>query len=157
MTGPVHVAPTAPVTAPAPGGAAADDIPGLMAAADWRGLVRALGLSGLVRELAQHCTWMAHDEGQLRLRLSPMHKHLLDMNRAAVERIQDQLTAALGQPLRLAIELGEPVGETPAQRDELERRARHAEAVAQLERDPFVRELIERFDASLNEASVRPL
>jgi DNA polymerase-3 subunit gamma/tau len=136
---------------------AATDIPGLMAAADWRGLIRALGLSGLVRELAQHCTWMAHDYGQLRLRLSPTHRHLLDMNRAAVERIQDQLGAALGQPLRMTIEIGEPVGETPAQRDEVERRARHAEAVAQLEADPFVRDLMQRFDATLIEASVRPL
>lgn len=156
MAEPAAALPAAAEEIAAPAEAAAD-IPGLMAVADWRGLVRALGLSGLVRELAQHCTWMAHADGQLRLRLSPTHRHLLDMNRAAVERIQDQLAAALGQPLRMTIELGEPIGETPAQRDEVERRARHAEAVAHLECDPFVRDLMQRFDATLIEASVRPL
>ena len=35
--------------------------------------------------------------------------------------------------------------------------AYHAAAVAALEQDPFVRELIERFDATLEEASVKPL
>ena len=40
---------------------------------------------------------------------------------------------------------------------EAERRAAHAEAVASLETDPFVQELVERFDATLVESSVKPL
>jgi len=64
---------------------------------------------------------------------------------------------AAGRALRVRIEVGDIAGETPAQRDEIERRARHAEAVAALEADPFVRELIERFDATLVENSVKPL
>ena len=85
------------------------------------------------------------------------HRHLLDMNRGAAERIQDQLAAALGRPLKVRIEIGDIASETPAQRDAIERRARHAEAVAALEADPFVRELIERFDATLVESTVKPL
>ncbi|MBS0542524.1 MAG: DNA polymerase III subunit gamma/tau, partial [Proteobacteria bacterium] len=136
---------------------AAGNVAGLMAAADWRGVIRALGLGGMIRELAQHCEWLGFDEGGLRLRLSHTHRHLLDVNRNAVERMQEQLGAALGCPLKISIALGEIAGETPAQRDEAERRVRHAEAVAALESDPFVRELIERFDATLVEASVRPV
>jgi len=37
------------------------------------------------------------------------------------------------------------------------RAERHAAAVAALEQDPFVRELIERFDATMEESSVKPL
>ncbi len=111
----------------------------------------------MIRELAQHCEWLGVDEGGVRLRLSHTHRHLLDMNRNAVERMQEQLGAALGRPLKISVALGEIAGETPAQRDEAERRGRHAEAVAALESDPFVRELIERFDATLVEASVRPI
>lgn len=125
--------------------------------ADWRGVIRALGLGGLVREFAQHCEWLGFADDQLDLRLSETHRHLLEMNRAAVDRVQDMLSAGLARPIRVRIATGVIAGETPAQRDEVERRARHAEAVAALECDPFVRELIERFDATLVEASVRPL
>ncbi|THF59285.1 DNA polymerase III subunit gamma/tau [Pseudothauera rhizosphaerae] len=124
---------------------------------DWHALLRALGLGGMVRELAQHCEWLAEQDGQVRLRLSSAHRHLLDMNAGGVERLQDQLSAHFGRPLRLKIEVGEIADATPAQRDQAAKEARHAQAVAALEADPFVRELIERFDATLLEASVRPL
>jgi len=110
-----------------------------------------------VRELAQHCEWAGFADGTLALTLSATHRHLYEMNRALGERLQEQLAAALGHELRLRIAVGDIAGETPAQRDAAERRQRHAEAVAALERDPFVRELIERFDASLNEPSVKAL
>ncbi len=143
-----------------PADAPATSVDAAFAAGDWRGVVQALGLGGLVRELAQHCEWVEYGNdgsgnGALKLRLSDTHRHLLETSRA--DRLQDQLAAALGKPLRLRIDLGAIAGETPAQRDEVERRARHATAVAALERDPLVRELIERFDATLVEASVKPL
>ncbi len=127
------------------------------AAADWHATVRSLGLGGMVRELAQHCEWVGLADDVVKLRLSETHRHLLGMNPALADRLQDALSAFHERPLRLRIETGEIAGETPAQRDQMEKRARHVEAVAALERDPFVRELIERFDASLVEASVRPL
>ena len=79
------------------------------------------------------------------------------MNASAVERLQDTLATHFGRALRLRIDVGEIADATPAQRDEAERQARHAIAVAALEADPFVREVIERFDATLIESSVRPL
>ncbi len=124
---------------------------------DWHALQRALGLGGMVRELAQHCEWVGEQDGQIRLRLSETHRHLLDVNPAHMERLQDQLGAHFGRALRLRIDIGAIADTTPAQLDQAEKRARHAQAVAALERDPFVRELIERFDASLLESSVRPL
>ena len=137
--------------------AASGDAAALLALGDWRGLIRALGLGGLVRELAQHCEWVECGDGVLQLRLSTAHRHLLDMNRGAVERLQDVLCAALGRTLAVRIAIGDIAGQTPAQRDAIERQVRHAEAVAALEADPFVRELIERFDATLVENTVKPL
>lgn len=133
------------------------DAEAALAAGDWRALVRMLGLGGMVRELAQHCEWLGHDNGHLELRLSSTHRHLLEMNRNAVDRLQEFLGTLFGRDFRLKISVGDIEGETPAQRDEVERRQRHAAAVAALERDPFVRELIERFDATLLEDTVRPL
>ena len=136
---------------------ASGDAEALLALGDWRGLIRMLELGGLVRELAQHCEWVECAGGGLQLRLSVAHRHLLDMNRGAVDRLQDLLSGALGRPLKVRIDIGDIAGETPAQRDAIERRARHAEAVAALEADPFVRELIERFDATLVESTVKSL
>ncbi|HJV27054.1 MAG TPA: DNA polymerase III subunit gamma/tau [Aromatoleum sp.] len=141
----------------APAGATTSDAFASLAAGQWHDTLRALGLGGMVREFSQHCEWLGFVDGVLELRLSEAHRHLLSMNPGLVDRLQDQLVAHCGQPLKLRVQIGAIAGETPAQRDEAERRVRHAEAVAALERDPFVRELIERFDATLVEASVKPL
>ena len=135
---------------PPPGsGQAAED--------DWHGLIRALGLGGLVRELAQHCELIDRSPGAMVLRLSSAHRHLLQLNRGISEKLQAELSDHFGAPLRVSIEVGDIEGVTPAQRDQAERAVRHAAAVASLEKDPFVRELIERFDATLLEESVKPL
>ena len=125
---------------------------------DWREVVRALGFTGLTRELLQHCEYSDCNEERLSLRLSETHRHLLDLNdRSMLARIEGELARALGRPLKLNIEIGSIAGQTPAQRDELDRRERHAQAVSALEADPFVRGLIEHFDASLNEDTVNLL
>jgi DNA polymerase-3 subunit gamma/tau len=48
-------------------------------------------------------------------------------------------------------------GETPAQRLHLEQQERHNRAVSALEQDGFVRDMIDMFDATLNESSVKPI
>lgn len=123
---------------------------------DWHALIREVGLKGMVRELAQHCLWGGMADGEIRLTLDAAHKHLLAMP-SNQERLHEELKQYFDQPVRLRIEVGAVDGETPAQRDAADRRARHAQAVAALEQDPFVQEMIERFDATLQEASVRPL
>ncbi len=143
-----------PVAAPALPETAA---PPLSPSLDWHALLAELGLGGLNRELAQHCELVRFDGEAFKLRLSPTHRHLLQINKSGAEKLQDILTAHFGRPLRVAIEVGEIATETPAQRNQAEKAERHAAAVAALEQDPFVRELIERFDATLEEASVKPL
>ena len=120
---------------------------------DWHALIVELGLRGIVRELAQHCAWGGMTDGVVTLRLGEAQKHLA----AQQARLQDDLSRHFDQPLRLRIEVGEIAGKTPAQRNAEARKQRHAEAVASLAQDPFVQEMIERFDATLQESSVRPL
>ncbi|MDR2014000.1 MAG: DNA polymerase III subunit gamma/tau [Azoarcus sp.] len=124
---------------------------------DWREVVRTLKLSGLARECAQHCEWVKCDGDRLYLRLSEAQRHMLDVNCAVFARIESDLARALGRPIRLDFETGIITGQTPAQLDELDRHELRAQAVAALESDPFVRELIERFDASLSESTARLL
>lgn len=90
------------------------------------------------------------------LRLSAAHKHLM-ATPTSPAKLQDALSQALGRTLKLHIEVGEVSSQTPAQRNAEVQRQRHAEAVAALESDPFVQEMIERFDATLVESTVKPI
>ena len=137
---------------PAPARAAVEP---LSAALDWHALLGELGLGGLNRELAQHSELVGVADNVLSLRLSHTHRHLLQINRGGPEKLQEALSAHFGRALRVNVEVGEIETLTPAQRNQAEKAGRHAAAVAALEQDPFVRELIERFDATLEEASVK--
>jgi DNA polymerase-3 subunit gamma/tau len=123
---------------------------------DWHALMGVMQLGGLVRELAQNCALIEMGQGAVKLRLTPTHKHLLAMP-GTQAKLQEALIKHFGGTLRLNVEVGEPGTQTPAQRNAETQRQRHSDAVAALESDPFVQEMIERFDATLVEASVRPL
>ncbi|KAF7598293.1 MAG: DNA polymerase III subunit gamma/tau [Candidatus Dactylopiibacterium carminicum] len=126
------------------------------AALDWHGIIQGCGVGGMVRELAQNCELLERDGTLLHLRLAATHRHLNAMPSNA-NKLQEVLSAYFGQAMRVTIEVGDVQSETPAQRDDAARRLAHAEAVASLETDPFVQELVERFDATLVESSVKPL
>jgi DNA polymerase-3 subunit gamma/tau len=124
---------------------------------DWHALQEGLGLGGLNLQLAQHSELIEVAGDLFRLRLANDQKHLLQINRSGVERLQEALSTHFGRPLKVHVEVGEIATETPAQRNQAEKAERHAAAVVALQQDPFVRELIERFDATLETASVKPL
>ena len=156
----LRAAPT-PLTAPQPAAqATASPEPQMQhetgTASDWRELIASLKLGGMVRELAQHCEWIGVEDNALRLRLSPTHKSLL-INKSPQEKLQVELAAHFGRPLKLQIEVARIEGETPAQRLHLEQQERHNRAVSALEQDGFVRDMIDMFDATLNESSVKPI
>jgi DNA polymerase-3 subunit gamma/tau len=130
--------------------------PSATAAIDWRQIIADLKLGGMVRELAQHCAWVGIEDGAVRLRLAPAHRSLM-MNRSAQDKLQAELAQHFGQPLRLVIDIAEIEGETPAEQLRSEQRERHERAVEALEQDGFVRDMIDLFDATLNESSVKPL
>ncbi len=125
-------------------------------AGDWHGLLESLKLGGMVRELATHCELVEQTEGMLKLRLNPAHKSLL-MNKAPQEKLQALLTTHYGRPIRLAIEVGDLNGETPAQRAECVRNERLSRAAEAIIEDPFVQAVVDTFGATINEQSIKPL
>ncbi|NML28050.1 DNA polymerase III subunit gamma/tau [Zoogloea dura] len=156
-------APGAPAIAPSgapagePSAAPAQPAGPLPGNIDWHALQDGLGLGGLNLQLAQHSELIEVANDLFRLRLASDQKHLLQINRSGVERLQEALTTHFGRPLKVHVEVGDIATETPAQRNQAEKAERHAAAVAALQQDPFVRELIERFGATLETASVKPL
>ena len=127
-----------------------------MAAGDWHALQGVLAPSGLVRELCQNCEWLGCENDQVTLRLTETHRHLLD-NPTLVQRLTERFSECAERPMRVHVEVGAIENVTPAQIDHAAKQARHAEAVTALRKDPFVTEIIERFDARFVESSVKPI
>jgi DNA polymerase-3 subunit gamma/tau len=59
--------------------------------------------------------------------------------------------------VRLVIVVAEPEGETPAERNRSEKRERQDKAIAAIEGDAFVRDVVDLFDASIDESTIKPV
>ncbi|HQX05888.1 MAG TPA: DNA polymerase III subunit gamma/tau [Zoogloea sp.] len=158
---PVQVEPVAQPPKPTPS-PVVEETPAAMEDAlpnsvDWHAVQEQVGLGGFNLQLAQHSELLGVADNCFRLRLASDQRHLLQINKNGAEKLQEALSNHYGRPVRVSIEVGEIATETPAQRNQAEKAERHAAALAALEQDPFVRELIERFDATLETASVKPL
>ncbi|WP_374682825.1 DNA polymerase III subunit gamma/tau [Accumulibacter sp.] len=122
---------------------------------DWHEMLAALKVSGMARELGQHCELRERQGGRIVLRLAPAHRHLL--MKPAQDKLQQALGEYFGSPQQLAVELEATSGETPAASAQRDRRQRQDRAIAAVEQDGFVREVIEMFDATLIESSIKPV
>jgi len=122
---------------------------------DWAVLVAQLKLSGMANMLAQHCEVKSFSDDGMELCVPEEHKHLMD------KTYQDKLKTALaehfGKPVRLKFSVGSVTGITPAELENREKQTRQSQAIAAIETDPFVRELVENFDAKLIDSSIKPI
>jgi len=125
------------------------------AGGEWHEIVAALQLNGLARELAHHCELRELGETECVLRLAPAHGHL--QMKPAPDKLQQALREHLGRPLVLRFELAQTESDTPAATVGRERRERQEQAIASIEQDSFVRDVIEGFDASLVESTIKPI
>ncbi len=141
--------PPASKRAPKPAAAAATDD------SDWHAVAASLQLGGMARQLAQHCELAEVGATEITLRLPPAHQHL--RGKAHQDRLQAELQRHYGRELKLTIVLAEATAATPAERSRQAQRKRQERAIAAIEQDGFVREVVEMFDATINEASIKPL
>jgi DNA polymerase-3 subunit gamma/tau len=112
-------------------------------------------LSGLAKELAQNCELRELTAERCFLRLPPSLGHL--QMKANVDKLQQGLTDYFGRSVLLRIELAQTEMETPAVAVSRERRQRQDSAQQSVENDFFVRDAVDLFDASLIEASIKPI
>jgi DNA polymerase-3 subunit gamma/tau len=147
-------------TAP-PTGAAASPAPSATAASgsttgigDWRTLIGQLKLGGMARMLAQHCALERLEGDALDLKLPEAHRHLLE--KAYADKLQSALQEKLGRRIQLRIALGGS-DDTPVAQEDRERREKLERAVQAIDSDPFVRELVENFDARVIDSSIKPI
>ncbi|MFP5410808.1 MAG: DNA polymerase III subunit gamma/tau [Gammaproteobacteria bacterium] len=122
---------------------------------DWLAVVAGLRLGGMAKMLADHCELVTQAADAVTLRVGEAHKHLLD------RAYQDKLAAALrdkyGAALKVNFEIGAAAEQTPQQVRTRIKETRQAEAVAAIESDPFVRELVDQFGGRIDAATIQPL
>lgn len=126
----------------------------------WQATVQSLidagTVAALVRELAWQAGLVAVEPGspptwRLAVAREPLR------NPALADRLALALAAQLGEPVRVAVEAGQP-GDTPATRDAAERARRQAAAEATIQSDPVVRELLQQFrGARIVPGSIKPV
>jgi DNA polymerase-3 subunit gamma/tau len=119
---------------------------------DWPALVTRLPINGLTRELAARSELVAVEGDVLRLRV-PM-KTLADGGN--VERLKNALAQHFNRGLRVQVDVGSTAGPTAAARAEQARNERQKRAEEAIYADPFVKQVIENFGASIDPASIRP-
>lgn len=126
-----------------------------ISADQWPQWVDRLGLKGMARELAQHSAFVCLDDGLVTLNLPATHRQLLMP--ASEQRLVQALSEVLGAPIRVRIDVVEQVGVTAAVLKKEAAVERQNNAVAAIESDPIVQELIDVFDAKLIDGSIRPV
>ncbi len=120
---------------------------------DWRRLARGLPLSGFAQELAMNLALQSREDGKWTFELSPQHEHLINDNRKAA--VRDALAEQLGRPVDIRIHLSQPGAETPVQSIAREQSDKQKQAEQSMKTDPDVQDLIDQFDATLVEDSIR--
>jgi len=106
---------------------------------------------GMAKGLAERCELVSLEPHRIVLRIPPGNDTYL------VKTAQDKLKAALrkllGDELQVAITVGTGSGTSPAEVAARKREEEQARAVAAMEQDPFVRELV---DMGARVSSIKP-
>jgi DNA polymerase-3 subunit gamma/tau len=122
---------------------------------DWLKVVAELRLGGMAKMLADHCELVAQAGDGVTLRVGEAHKHLLD--RTYQDRLVGALRDKYGAALAVKFEIGAAAEQTPQQVRTRVKEARQRDAVAAIESDPFVRELVDQFGGQVDATSIQPL
>jgi DNA polymerase-3 subunit gamma/tau len=120
---------------------------------DWPALASRVRLSGLAQQFLEQSE-LIHHEGLL-FRVRVPIRPLADAN--TVGKVREGLGAYFGAPVRLNVEVGQIGGTTAAQAAQEQRGQRLADARQSLEKDPFVRSLIDDFGGRIVPDSIRPV
>jgi DNA polymerase-3 subunit gamma/tau len=119
---------------------------------DWSGLVARMSVGGLVRELAANTVLHRKEGDSYHLVVDGSHEHLLAEERR--QALEQELGRLLGRACEIKIGVGSVDAETPAQLQRRAQQARQAAAENEIRDDPGVKELIDRFGATVVDGTV---
>ena len=137
------------------GTAAGPDSPMERISNSWATAISQLKLSGIAKALAQHCEVKSVSDHEIEFSIPEESKHLLDYQDK--DKLRTVLSEYVGRPLRVKFSIGAGTGMTPAEQENRERQEKQLQAIAAIESDPFVRDLVENLDAKLIVSSIKPI
>ncbi len=121
----------------------------------WDELVLQIGIVGLTKQLAQHCAMTRLDVSQIDLSLPKAQEHLLAGAHQA--KLKAGLQQRYGAAFKVNLVVAQGAINSPVAIANREQQERQAQAVQEIEGDPFVRELKTSFGARVKEASIKPV
>ena len=118
----------------------------------WTELVRELRLGGAAKLLADNSELKRHEGGQFELSIPKTMAYLAEKSYA--DKLKAVLTQRFGGTITLRVAIGEVEGKSVAAIEQGERSARQAKAADAVRGDPFVRDLVDIFDATVIDNSI---
>ena len=134
---------TAPASGPSPGDTS------------WLDILTQAEVQGLPRQLANHCIFLGHQPGLVRLAIDPSVKFVRTASQE--EKLAQALSRYYGETVRLEISTASGEFETPARAEARANQQELESARQSMETDPAVQGLRERFGATLLPDTVRPI
>ena len=123
--------------------------------AEWPAFVASLKLPPIAAQLAAQTELKSIAGNVLTLALPAVHKHLAD--KAYSDKLKVALDLATGRKWLLAFEVGAVAETSLAAQEKRARTEQQAKAEAAFRNEPFVRDVLERFDARIRPDSIKPV
>jgi DNA polymerase-3 subunit gamma/tau len=127
----------------------------LPAPAEWPAFVAGMNLSGIALQLAAQTELKTIAGTELVLTVPEAARHLTDKPYA--DKLKAALEQTLGRRVRLRFEVGQVTDTTLAAQEKREREAARAGTEAAFRDDPFVQDVLSRFDARIKPNSIKPV
>jgi DNA polymerase-3 subunit gamma/tau len=123
-------------------------------ATGWPELVQQLPVSGAARELARNAELKNREGSTFELVVPKAKAYLAERN--YVDKLKAALEQQLGSGVTLKVSAGEVSGASVASLEAGEREARRAAAAQAVNKDGFVQDLVNIFDAKVVDSTIRP-
>src|SRR2546429_1969609 len=139
---------------PVPGPVASAAAP-IAEIADWPAFVTGMKLSGIALQLAAQTELKAFAGNELVLAVPEASRHLTD--KAYADKLKAALDEAFGRRMRLRFEVGGAATASLAVVEKRDRAETQSKTEAAFRDDPFVQDLLARFDARIKPDSIKPV
>jgi DNA polymerase-3 subunit gamma/tau len=121
----------------------------------WPAFVASLRLGGIAGQLAAQTALLRCTDRELVLGVPDAQRHLTD--KVYADKLKAALDEATGTKVRLAFEVSAAEDSSLAAQARRERAEHKARTEAQFRDEPFVRDVVARFDATINPDSIKPV
>jgi DNA polymerase III subunit gamma/tau len=124
-------------------------------AGEWPAFVAKLPLIGMAAQLGAQSELKSVRGNALTLAIPASHKHLAD--KAYADKLKAALEATTGRKLLLAFEIGDSSDTSLAAIERRERARAKSEGEVAFRNEPFVRDLVAKFDATVRPETIEPV